>query len=274
MRDQLNLGKKSIYREGYGIVAKLVMRDKSLSPEAKAIYSYICSFAGSGTTAFPSAELMMNELNMGDKRFYKFRKELLGKGYISILKQRNGNRREKNIYQIEIEPVEHSHFESVQSESFQNESSQNESFQNEGSNSNSITINSSINNSLKCNSKELPNKDVYTLYEQSGFGFLNSTLIEMIDADVEIFTKQWVIDAMKEAVRQNRYKLGYVEGILRNWKADGRTPKEAKQSGVNKGANKSNYTTGPSEETVRLENIARKKGLIKDGEIQDTKCDF
>ncbi|QAT40862.1 helix-turn-helix domain-containing protein [Clostridium sp. JN-9] len=269
MSDQLNFGKRSVYKEGYGIVAKLVMRDKDLSPEAKAIYAYICSFAGSGTTAFPSAELMMHELKMGDKRFYKFRKELTDKGYISILKQRNGNRREKNIYQIVAEPIEHSRFESVQNESFQNES-----FQNEGSNSNSITINSSINNNTICSSKELPNKDVYTLYEQSGFGFLNATLIELIDADVEIYTKKWVLDAMKEAVRQNRYKFGYVEGILRNWKADGRTSKEEKKSGVNGKPDRKNYTSGPSKETLRLEEIARENGLIKDGDIQDTECDF
>lgn len=279
MGDQLNLGKRSVYREGYGIVAKIVMRDKDLSPEAKAIYAYICSFAGSGTTAFPSAELMMHELNMGDKRFYKFRKELVDKGYISILKQRNGNRREKNIYQIVAEPTEHSQSESVQDESFQNESSQTESFQDEGSNSNSITINSlNSNSSLGSSSTELPNKDIYQCYEKSGFGLLNSTLIEMLDADVQMYGKEWVIDALKEAVRQNRYKLTYAEGILRNWKADGRKPpkEEAVKNGgtrVNKRNNKQSGTAGPSEETQRLEEYARQQGINIDS-VQDIKCDF
>lgn len=278
MGDQLNLGKKSVYREGYGIVAKLVMRDKDLSPEAKAIYAYICSFAGSGTTAFPSAELMMHELNMGDKRFYKFRKELTDKGYISILKQRNGNRREKNIYQIVTEPIEHSRFESVQNESFQSESVQNESFQNGGSNSNSLISNSLISNSSISSSKELPNKDIYQCYEQSGFGLLNKTLMEMLDADIEIFGKEWVIDAMKEAVRQNRYKLNYVEGILRNWKADGRKPakEEVGKNGgtrVNKRNNKKSGTSGPSEETKRLEEYARQQGIDLDN-IEDIECDY
>ena len=99
----------------------------------------------------------------------------------------------------------------------------------------------------------------------------------MIDADVEIHSKEWVMDAFKEAVRQGKYKLSYAEGILRRWKADGRDSKpekEAKGSGVNKRSNKQSYTAGPSEETLRLEQIAREKGLLKDGEIQDTECDF
>lgn len=153
MSDQLNFGKDSIYKEGYGIVAKLVMRNKELSPEAKAIYSYICSFAGSGTTAFPSAELMMHELNLGDNRFYKYRKELVDKGYITIIKQRNGSRREKNIYQIEVEPskvIEHRQNKGIEDEHRQNESLQNESVQNDGSNINSI-----INNNLNSNSNNI-----------------------------------------------------------------------------------------------------------------------
>lgn len=236
MTDHLNLGKKSVYREGYGIVSKLVMRDRTLSPEAKAIYAYICSFAGSGSTAFPSADLMMSELKMGDKRFYKFRKELIAKGYITIIKQRNGNRREKNIYMINVEPVEHSQNESVQNESVQFESIQNESFQNEGGNINSTNINSINNNSNTINNynnenSSLKNKDIYDFYSKSGFGLLNQTLMEMLDADIEIYGKQWVKDALTEAVRNGKYKLNYAEGILRNWKANGRKDKEAKDNG-------------------------------------------
>ena len=105
MVNVLSAGENSIYKNGYGIVAKFVMRDKNLSVEAKAIYAYICSFAGSGTTAFPSAELMISELKMGKNRFFKFRKELVDKGYITIVKQRAGNRRERNLYKIESDII-------------------------------------------------------------------------------------------------------------------------------------------------------------------------
>ena len=239
MTDHLSLGKKSIYREGYGIVAKVVMRDKTLSPEAKAIYSYICSFAGSGSTAFPGADLMMHELNLGKNRFYKFRKELEENGYITIIKQRNGNRREKNIYMLNTEPIKMNKGERLQSEDIQNEGIQieevqSEDIQNEPSNINSLNNNSSISNNYnKESSSSFTNKDIYDFYSKSGFGLLNKTLMEMLDADIEVFGKEWVKDALTEAVRNGKYKLSYAEGILRNWKANGRAKgnKEAKGNG-------------------------------------------
>lgn len=37
---------EGIMAQGYGLNPKIVMRDKRLTPEAKCIYSYLCSFAG------------------------------------------------------------------------------------------------------------------------------------------------------------------------------------------------------------------------------------
>lgn len=234
MNDQLNFSKESIYREGYGIVAKTVMRNKDLNAEAKAIYSYICSFAGSGVTAFPSAELMMHELDMSDKRFYKFRKELVDKGYITILKQRKGNRREKNIYQIETEPnkvLEHRRFESVLNESVQFESVHFESVQNEGSNNNSINI-----NNLNSNS----NTTLLLLYEKIGFGTINDISKTDLEVLAEQYTETWVAEAMKEANEQGVRNLKYVKGILRNWKTKGF---KAEKVGVKGGGSKQNTGT-------------------------------
>lgn len=138
--NKLSFEKDSIFAEGYGTIAKKVMRDKRLSPEAKAIYSYICSFAGAGKSAFPGAELMMEELQMSEKRFYKHRKMLIDYRYITIIKNRNENRRDNNTYFIS----QHGSFERVQ-----NESIQNESVQNEGANNNSLNNNSLNNNSTK-----------------------------------------------------------------------------------------------------------------------------
>lgn len=232
MNDQLNFGKDSIYREGYGIVAKLVMRNRELSPEAKAIYSYICSFAGSGTTAFPSAELMMHELNMGDKRFYKFRKELVDKGYITIIKQRNGNRRDKNIYQLETEPskvLQHRQFESVQSESIHFES-----VQNEGSNNNSNNINSfNNNNSIK----------LLSLYEELGFGLINPTTKTDLEILSEEYTETWVMESLKEANESGVRNLKYVRGILKNWKTRGfKAEKGGKKNGSTRKSTENNAT--------------------------------
>lgn len=248
MNDQLNFGKDSIYKEGYGIVAKLVMRNRDLSPEAKAIYSYICSFAGSGTTAFPSAELMMHELNMGDKRFYKFRKELVDRGYITIIKQRNGNRREKNIYQLETEPskvLEHRRFESVQNESIQFESVQSESFQNEGSNINSININNLNNNSLNSNNYYSNDINLLKLYEQLGFGLINDYHANMLNDLEKQYSNAWVSEAMKECVDKNKRNMHYLKSILRNWREYGEIRRGGEINGSTSKSTKNTETEEP-----------------------------
>lgn len=58
-----------IFSMGYGHIAKLVMKDKDLTVEAKAIYSYIASYAGASDTAYPSADLICYDLSIGKERF-------------------------------------------------------------------------------------------------------------------------------------------------------------------------------------------------------------
>ena len=106
-KDTLKL--EGIYSQGYGIIAKMVMRDKRLSIEAKAIYSYLCSFCGKGETAFPSVELQLSELGVSENRYRKHRKQLIDLGYIRVEQQRekveysdgtSQERRTNNIYTI------------------------------------------------------------------------------------------------------------------------------------------------------------------------------
>ena len=47
---EVKYNKNSILRAGYGIIPKVVMRDKNLSIEAKAIYAYLTAFAGDKKT--------------------------------------------------------------------------------------------------------------------------------------------------------------------------------------------------------------------------------
>lgn len=92
---------KGINSQGFGTISKLVMRDRSLSPEAKAIYAYICSYAGSGCTAFPSVSLILADLGMSRPRYYKHRKLLEEKGYITVFQgERQGSRYAHNVYRI------------------------------------------------------------------------------------------------------------------------------------------------------------------------------
>jgi len=96
-----------IFKKGYGSVAKLVMTDKKLDIEAKAIYAYLCSFAGAGMTAFPGAKKIINDLNISENRFYKYRKQLIKNGYIKIIKNRKNGKRDNNLYKIINNPKQH-----------------------------------------------------------------------------------------------------------------------------------------------------------------------
>lgn len=82
-RDTLRHPEGSIYAKGYGVIAKAAMQDRRLSIEAKAIYAYMCSFAGAGETAFPSVKKICFDLKIDKKRYYNHVESLKERGYIS-----------------------------------------------------------------------------------------------------------------------------------------------------------------------------------------------
>jgi hypothetical protein len=116
MMDAVIQFRGTIYEDGYGLIAQKVMRDSSISATAKAVYAYLCSFAGVGKdgerTAFPGVELMMNDLSIkSEDTFYKYRKELVTAGYITIEKVREKGKFERNLYFINAVPTDAVHEE-------------------------------------------------------------------------------------------------------------------------------------------------------------------
>lgn len=96
---------EGIMAQGYGLNPKIVMRDKRLTPEAKAIYAYFSSFAGAGNQAFPSRDLMLEELGMSVKRYYNHLKLLLVCDYIKIERTKTADHRfDRNTYIIVASP--------------------------------------------------------------------------------------------------------------------------------------------------------------------------
>lgn len=87
--DQVQMG--NVLSEGYGIIAKKVMKDKDLSIEAKAIYAFLCSYTGKGDTAFPGVSLITGTLGISRQRYNKHREALEAKGYISVIRERKKN---------------------------------------------------------------------------------------------------------------------------------------------------------------------------------------
>lgn len=63
--------------KGYGRIYRSAMRDNNLPITSKAIYAYFCSYAGSGTTAFPKREKITHDLQLNKDTFTKYLKTLL-----------------------------------------------------------------------------------------------------------------------------------------------------------------------------------------------------
>ena len=90
--------------KGFGVIPKFVMMDVDISLEAKAIYAYFCSFAGSGNTAFPSRNKILSDLSISKDAYYKHFKMLTENGYITVERPRNNNVYGKNVYTLVSNP--------------------------------------------------------------------------------------------------------------------------------------------------------------------------
>jgi hypothetical protein len=110
MMDSVIQFRGTIYENGYGLIARKVMKDKRIPKQAKLIYAYMCSYAGvdknGDRTAFPSVKLQCEELGMNKDTYYKWREYLIDYGLITIEKRREQGKFERNLYFIEAVPVE------------------------------------------------------------------------------------------------------------------------------------------------------------------------
>lgn len=102
-RNQLKV--EGVNARGYGIMPKMVVLDRKLSIEAKAIYAYFCSYAGAGTTAFPSVSKIISDLGIGKSRYYNHFNQLVDLGYIKVEQSRHEKGKFKhNIYTLQTNP--------------------------------------------------------------------------------------------------------------------------------------------------------------------------
>lgn len=92
---------EGIFKNGYGYIPKAVMKSKNISIKAKAVYAYICCYAGKEGKAFPGRELMCYDLQIAQDSLNKYIKELVNNGFIFKQHQRTeGNKFDNNIYTI------------------------------------------------------------------------------------------------------------------------------------------------------------------------------
>lgn len=104
--DQLR--SSSISDQGFGNVYKKVLKDKRLTDKAKLIHCYLCSYAGGGTTAFPSVSLICYDLDFNEGTYYEHMLYLKAYGYITIEQNQNVKGLfQNNIYTIEQFPEQY-----------------------------------------------------------------------------------------------------------------------------------------------------------------------
>ncbi|MFT8343404.1 MAG: DnaD domain protein [Clostridium beijerinckii] len=70
------------------------------------------------------------------------------------------------------------------------------------------------------------NNQVFKHFEKCGF-IMSPKLMELIAADIEVYSAKWLIDAATESMKRGKINYKYLLAILQNWKADGRDRKAA-----------------------------------------------
>lgn len=78
--------------------------------------------------------------------------------------------------------------------------------------------------SSKDNGADEPNNDlskVATAFQSNGFGTINATVKDSIIELLDLYSTEWIMEAMKIAVEANKRSLRYVKGILENWTRSG-----------------------------------------------------
>jgi Mn-dependent DtxR family transcriptional regulator len=76
---------------GYGKIYKTIMRNKALLAIAKAIYAYICAYAGNSSKAFPKRDRIIRDLQINKDTFTKHLHALAEGGYLAKERTSHGN---------------------------------------------------------------------------------------------------------------------------------------------------------------------------------------
>lgn len=253
---------EGINAKGYGSIGKLVMLDQRLTIEAKAIYGYFCSYAGGGSSAFPSVSKILFDLKISKTRYYKHFKLLTDFGYISVKQIKKENKFANNVYTLHLNPKEkklenqnegscYQNEETGDFENPQNDDSQNEDSQNEDSNINNFNINN-FNNLLDDDDDKSEQElfeiiDSYEMYSSKKLTKANlislSKLLNLVEKDLLLYAIQKIEDVEKP--------MPYLKSIIQDYLSKNVTNvaealvydkqfKKSKQKKSTKNSNKNN----------------------------------
>jgi DNA replication protein len=70
-------------------------------------------------------------------------------------------------------------------------------------------------------SVEIDRPNIFTLYEQN-IGLLLPMVAEELKDAADQYPEDWIVDAFREAVQQNKRNWSYIRAILRRWETEGK----------------------------------------------------
>lgn len=221
---------EGVKAQGFGTIGKIAMKDRRLPIESKAIYSYLSSYCGGGSTAFPSRDIICADLGISPKRYYKFFEPLRKFGYV-LVKQTisSGNRFANNVYTLPDHPVSEP---CSQIDHTENEEpcGQFAYTQDDHINNNSININTTTPaTATQTGDKICLDGTVLQAFElwEKEKGQKISPLLEIqIKKILEMSNITLFTEAVKEAVMNDKLTLSYIRKILDRYKKAGITNKE------------------------------------------------
>lgn len=193
---------KGIFKNGYGLISKIVMQDNELSIQAKGLYAYICSFTGKGSGAFPTRKKICFDLDISNDSLSKYINELTEKNYIIVTKNKDeGGKFTNNIYNIvfTLPCPKFSDTDFSDTEIFVYDKSD--------TNNNNNNNNNSNNNS----------ESLLELLEQNFCRTFNAIEIEEIMSWEDNELTRY---AIKKAVLNNKCNINYISKILYNYKKE------------------------------------------------------
>ena len=93
------VGQRPIDAMGFGIIPKMLMIDKEITSEAKAVYAYIASYAGAGNDDLPALDVISEHLGISRVKIINYIGDLARCGY---LKEEVGHKYGVHLFKIGI----------------------------------------------------------------------------------------------------------------------------------------------------------------------------
>jgi len=220
----------------YAVIPANVRYDKELTPNAKLLYGEITALCNEKGYCWANNSYFAELYKVSKETVSRWISKLEKLGYIRtelIYEQGTKSVKERRIY-ISDNPIDKNVNRYRQNNQYPIDKNVNTPIDKNIKENNTV-FNNTINTTTN-NSDDGVFRKIVQAFEQNGFGTINFTTKEMLVNLIEVYSSEWVLDAIEVAVKSNVRRLNYVEGILERWKVEGKgieKPKPKKEEPSN-----------------------------------------